>query len=349
MTTGPTSPARRATIDDVAAAAGVSRAAVSKVTRDAYGVSDDMRRRVAKAVKDLGYRPRVAAQAMRGSTSTIGVMIPLYRTPFFDDVLAGAVAELSTTPFQLIQAPADPQHIEGYRALEALYDRQVDGIIAIAPLVDPQWLEDLAQRIPVVELGRHDASRHYDTVVGDDAVGARLVMDHLLERGHRRIAHLTQADPVTAPLKTSPHRIRRLGYEAAMRRAGLADQVQVIAGQFQDRPAESAVRAAFEAGCRPSALFAGDDDAAVGALRAIADLGLTTADIAVCGYDNNHLSSHPLIQLSSVDQQGVRMGRCAAELLRERIAGRHEARHEILQPHLVVRASTLRAGPATAA
>ncbi len=319
----------------------MSRAAVSKVTRDAYGVSDDMRRRVAKAVKDLGYRPQVAAQAMRGSTSTIGVMIPIYRTSFFDDVLAGVVTELSTTPFQLIQAPADPRHIEGYRALEALYDRQVDGIIAISPLVEREWLEDLARRIPVVELGRHDPSRHYDTVVGDDAVGARLVMNHLLERGHRRIAHLTQADPVTAALDTSPHGIRRVEYEAAMRRAGLADQIQVIAGQFQDRPAEVAVRAALQTGRRPSALFAGNDDAAVGALWAIADLGLTTADIAVCGYDNNHLASHPLIQLSSVDQQGVRMGRCAAELLRERIAGRREPRHEVMTPHLVIRASTL--------
>ncbi len=348
LATYPTSPPRRATID-VAAAAGVSRAAVSKVTRHAYGVSDDMRRRVGEAVKDLGYRPRVAAQAMRGSTSTIGVMIPLYRTSFFDDVLTGVVAELSATPFQLIQAPVDPRHIEGYRALEALYDRQVDGIIAVSPLVEPQWLEDLAQRIPVVELGRHDASRHYDTVVGDDAVGARLVMDHLLERGHRRIAHLTQADPVTAALDTSPHGLRRVEYEAAMRRAGLGEHVQVIAEQLQDRPAEVAVRAALETGPRPTALFAGNDNAAVGALRAIAELGLTTADIAVCGYDDNQLSSHPLISLTSVDQQGVRMGRCAAELLRERIAGRREARHEVLEPHLVVRASTLRARPTTAA
>lgn len=322
----------------------MSRAAVSKVTRDAYGVSEDMRSRVAKAVRDLGYRPQVAAQAMRGSTSTIGVMIPLYRTSFFDDVLGGAVAELATTPFQLIHAPADPRHIEGYRALEALYDRQVDGIIAITPLVEPAWLEDLAQRVPLVELGRHDASRHYDTVVGDDAAGARLVMDHLLSQGHRRIVHLTQTDPLVTSPDTSPHGIRRAEYEAAMRRAGLADQIRVVAGHFQDRPAEVAVRAALETGPRPTALFAGNDDAAVGALRAIADLGLSTADIAVCGYDDNHLSSHPLIQLTSVDQQGVRMGRCAAELLLGRIGGRRDPRHEIMEPRLVVRASTLGTG-----
>ena len=339
-TMGSTPPLRRATINDVAAAAGVSRAAVSKVTRGAYGVSEDMRQRVMAAIADLGYRPAVAAQAMRGSTSTIGVMIPLYRTSFFEDVLAGVAQELAATPFQLIQAPADPQHIEGHRALEALYDRQVDGIIAISPLVEPAWLEDLAQRVPIVELGRHDTPTHYDTVVGDDALGARLVMDHLLERGHREIAHLTHEDPHYRHLGTTPHAVRRAVYESTMTDAGLTQQIDVIAGHFQEKPAEVAFRAALDAGHRPTALFAGNDDAAVGALRAIADLGWTTADIAVCGYDNNYLSSHPLIQLTSVDQQGVRMGGCAARLLLERIGGRREAHHEILTPHLVTRAST---------
>jgi LacI family transcriptional regulator len=216
--TGP----RQATIDDVARAAGVSRAAVSKVIRDAYGVSPAMRKRVNAAIAELGYRPRISARGMRGSTFTIGIEIPDFGNQFFSKVIAGATGELSAGPYQLIIAPADPGHAEGYRAIQALADRQVDGIFVVSPLVRPEWLEELASRVPLVMLGRHDDSRRYDTVVGDDAAGTRLVMDHLFGLGHRRIAHVTLPESNTDGQPGTTHSIRVATYRAAMAQAGLS-------------------------------------------------------------------------------------------------------------------------------
>ena len=167
---------RSVTIEDVAAAAGVSRAAVSKVIRDAYGVSPDMRSRVEAAIERLGYRPRVSARGMRGSTYTLGFEIPSIHNHFFPKIITGAMTALAETRYQLIIAPAGPDHDEGPQAIEVLADRQVDGIVAISSKVPPSWLENLARSIPLVMIGRHHASVHYDTLVGDDVLGAGLAV-----------------------------------------------------------------------------------------------------------------------------------------------------------------------------
>ena len=216
------------TIEDVARAAGVSRAAVSKVIRDAYGVSPAMRERVNTAIDSLGYRPRISARGMRGSTFTLGIEIPDFFNPFFQKVVAGATAALSGGPYQLVIAPADPAHADGSRAIQGLADRQVDGVVAVSPMVDPEWLEELATRLPLVMLGRHDKSRNYDTIVGDDAAGTRMAMEHLLSLGHRNIAHLTLYDEITQCHPGTPHGIRLATYQAVMEEAGLGKRIRVV-------------------------------------------------------------------------------------------------------------------------
>ncbi|MEV6302935.1 LacI family DNA-binding transcriptional regulator [Actinoplanes sp. NPDC051861] len=333
----------RATIDDVARAAGVSRAAVSKVLRDAYGVSDAMRERVNRAIAELDYRPRVAARAMRGSALTVGVVIPHFGSYFISDVLEGVAAHLRETPYQMILAPADDEYRAGYRAVEALYDRQVDGIVVIAPLERPDWLEAVARRIPLVQLGRHDQSQRYDTIVGDDAAGSRLVMAHLLERGHQRITHLTHLDRGVPRSTLTPQATRSSVYQQTMRQAGLSRHIRVIAARFEEEPARRAMGAALDRAEPPTAVFAGNDDAALGVLRALAERGLTTEDIAVTGYDDARLADHPGINLTSVNQNGHEMGRRSAALLVERIGGRRDAVHETHEPRLIVRGSSTRA------
>lgn len=329
----------QATIEDVAREAGVSRAAVSKVIRDAYGVSDSMRERVNAAIERLGYRPRVSARAMRGSTFTLGIEIPEFDNQFFSKILAGTTTALVESPYQLIIAPTDPSHLEGYRAIEALADRQVDGIIAISPLVDPEWLENLAARVPIVMIGRHDDSIAYDTVVGDDVAGARLVMQHLLGLGHERIAHLTRDELVTTRGSGTPHALRLETYSTAMLDAGFGSHIRIARC---DAGEEHAYRAALELLSepeRPTAVFAGNDQLAMGLLRATAELGVTE-DVSVVGYDDIAVAAHPLIGLTTVSQAGNRLGGLAVELLLERVAGRTAPSHAVVTPELVVRTTT---------
>jgi transcriptional regulator with XRE-family HTH domain len=182
--------ARPATIRDVAERAGVSRAAVSKVIRNAYGVSASMRREVEAAIAELDYRPRTAARAMRGASFTLGMEIPQIGNEFLSLVIEGAADALAGSEYQLIVAPIRVAS-QGDRTLRGLVDRQMDGIIAVSPRVSSEWLADLARSTPLVMVGRHDVSAHYDTVAGADEAGANEVMTHLIELGHRRIAFLT--------------------------------------------------------------------------------------------------------------------------------------------------------------
>lgn len=331
---------RGATIEDVAREAGVSRAAVSKVIRNAYGVSPGMRERVNAAIEVLDYRPSIAARAMRGVSFTLGIELPNIGNPFFSTIIAGATAALRHTQYQLIIAPADGvDGEEGMRALSALSDRQVDGIVAISPLVSPQWLERLATRVPVVMLGRHDQAVSYDTVTGDDVEGTRLVMEHLFQLGHQRIAHLTRSEDVTRPGSGTPHAIRLDTYISHMHDAGLDEQIRVVRTGSTEDAARLDTLAMLEDET-PSAIFAGNDELALGALRAIDEFGLSTADVSVVGYDDIDIASHPAISLSTVNQSGEEMGREAIRLLLERIGGRVDPTNLRVEPALKKRRSS---------
>ncbi len=336
-----TSPLNRTvTIEDVAHLAGVSRAAVSKVIRDAYGVSDEMRAKVEVAIAQLGYRPRVSARAMRGATYTLGIEIPTIRNPFFTQIIAGAASALVGSRYQLIIAAAGPDHDGGPQAIEALADRQVDGILAISPAVAPEWLEDLAQRTPLVMLGRHDNSRYYDTVVDDDLEGARLAVRHLNDLGHRDIVHLTIRPEAEINMTTAPHALRERGYELAMAELGLLNRARVVHVEPYGEDTRQKALALLSSAYRPTAIFAGHDDLALGVLQALSELGLSVADVSVVGYDDTDIAAHPLVSMTSVNQSGTLMGELVVRLLLERIAGRTEPAHEVIQPYLVARRTT---------
>ena len=323
---------RRPSISDVAQAAGVSRAAVSKVIRNAYGVSPAMRARVQSSIDELNYRPRVGARALRGSGFTIGFEAPHIGNNFFSQVLAGAADDLAVSQYQLIIAP-DLGYLSGSAVLEALVDRQVDGIIAIASSVDAEWLEDLGAQVPLVVLGRHEASTTYDSVTGNDVAGVDLVMDHLLGLGHRRIVHLT----LPPPSPRSPHAVRQEAFHTRMARAGCEPRT-VYAPTEPD--AYDLARALLQDDDSPTAIFAAHDTLALEVLRAAAD-DARLDDVSVVGYDDTEQSRHPLISLTTVDQFGVDAGRTASELLMERIRGeRTDARHVQIEPRLRCRRST---------
>ncbi|GIE82137.1 LacI family transcriptional regulator [Actinoplanes philippinensis] len=327
---------RGVTISDVAAAAGVSRAAVSKVIRNAYGVSPAMRRRVEAAIEELGYRPSVAARALRGSSYRLGLEIPYVSARFMSQIVEGANRAVAGTPYQLVLAPADGPE---YSTLESLADGLVDGIIAVSPRVDPPWLEELARRVPMVMLGRHDDPVAYDTVVGDDEAGAGAVMDHLLALGHRRIAHLTEPEAVTLATPVTPHVVRVAVYRSRMAAAGLAPIIEVARWEDGDSGVREATARLLSLPDPPTAIFAGHDDIALIVLAGVAAAG-RLGEVSVAGYDNTDMAQHPLIDLTSVDQQGAEMGARAATMLLERLQGRTERRQHVVATSLRVRGST---------
>lgn len=330
---------RATTILDVAHHAGVSRAAVSKVLRNAYGVSPAMKQRVEAAIAELDYHPSVAARTMRGASFTIGIEMPAVGNPFLSEVVDGAAEALETTGYQLIIAPTRVD-TRSPQALQALQDRQVDGIIAIAPLAQAEWLEQLAGRVSLVMLGRHDEDAPYDAVVCDDDMGTLLALEHLYDLGHRRIAHLTRSEEVTDLATRSPHAVRLRQYRKFMEDKGLSAQAQILRTNSRELEARSVVLDALKSGDCPTAIFAGNDELALGALHAVHELKLKSSDVSVVGFDDIDMASHPAISLTTIDQHGHAMGYEAAKMLLERIGGRSAPRKYVSQPVLKVRRSS---------
>ncbi len=330
---------RRVTIQDVAKDARVSISAVSKVLRDAYGVSPEMRAKVTEAIERLGYRPQAGARAMRGRSYAVGVMLAALSHPFQPEIVEGITDELEPGPYQEILITGGLAAPRQQRSIEALADRQVDGLVIITPEIGTDWLEQLGAELPAVVVARHGGAVHFDTVVDDDRGGARLMVDHLVGLGHRSIVHTSHpTGSLERPFVLS-HTARRDGYVAAMKRHGL--EPDVIETSYTEEGGFLAAVEALDRPSPPTAIFAGADIAAVGVLRAAEERGLRVPeDLTVTGYDNINASAIGRVALTTIDQSGHLTGQMSARLLLERLTGRTRPVHYVVAPRLVVRATS---------
>ena len=330
----------RVTIRTVAEDAGVSVAAVSKVLRDAYGVSDVLRGKVQSSMQKLGYRPHAAARGMRGQTYTLGVLLPDLRNPFFADIMAGINEALMRTQYQPLLGSGESATATEHAIIDAMIDRQMDGLILIAPRLPTDALEKIARTVPISVIGIHlpDAS-DFDTVNNDDRLGGELAVRHLNEGGYRNIAYLSLELPPPADGVTV--KLREEGYRRAMRELGLSRHIRVFEAPQTPRDVQVAARHLLQSRSRPEALFCWTDFIALEILSVARELGLSVpGDLAVVGYDNTTYCDLAQNALTSIDQSGQVLGLQAARLLTERIKGRSAAEHFVITPRLVSRASS---------
>jgi LacI family transcriptional regulator len=341
MPKGP-APARRVTIVDVARHAGVSVTAVSKVLRNAYGASPEMQTKVRAAIDELGYRPSAAARGMRGRTYTIGVMLPDLRNPFFADILDGINAQLHGTDYQVLIASSGNDEPSEAHVTDAMIDRNMDGVILIAPLTSRQRLERIARIVPTVVVGRHGNSAVYDTVADDDFTGAGLVVAHLAELGHRHIAHIEHLETDPVRLLEMPNAIRAGGYRHAMLAHDLGEHIDIASTTYNQQGGYLGAQQLLSRPRRPTAIFAGADIVAMGVLDALVEAGLSVpGDISVAGYDNTTFAAFRPISLTTVDQAGHQIGGNAARLLLDRITDTARPAAQVkLSPVLVARSTT---------
>ncbi len=331
----------RMTIRDVASDAGVSVAAVSKVLRDAYGVSDSLRAKVRASMEKLGYRPHAAARGMRGQTYTLGFIIPDLHNPFFADIMAGVNAALERTQYQTLLGVSDAAEPHEKALVENMIDRQMDGIMAIGPRLPIGEVREFAARIPTVLVAYHpEADDNFDTVNNDDQRGAELVVQHLVASGYKHIAYLSQQIK-GANLAAMVTTRREAGYRAAMKAAGLSKNIRVVSALQTSRDIQAVVRQMLETRSPPDAIFCWTDFIALEVLSVARDLGLRVPnDLAVVGYDNTWHCDLAQNALTSVDQSGQVLGLQAARLLIERIGGRDRPEHFVVTPRLVARESS---------
>ncbi|WP_431324144.1 LacI family DNA-binding transcriptional regulator [Rhizobium sp. YTU87027] len=330
-------PHERITIRHVAKDAGVSVAAVSKVLRNAYGVSDILRHKVERSIEKLNYRPSVAARGMRGRTYTIGVLVIELSNTFLAGVIESANTTLSESSYKsLIGLGRSASPIEA-SMIESMIDNRMDGVLIIAPRISGKVLERYARQIPIVVIAHHEPqAQTYDTVNSDDWKGACLALEAALRQGYRDIAMLSY-DLLDSPASVVAVQ-REMGYAQAMKQAGLQSRVLRLPPVAMDR--KVAINDFLTAQDRPRAVFVWSDLDAVPLINAARTSGVRVPeDLAIIGYDNSPFAAIPLVGLTSVDQNAAQLGRTAAETLMSRIDGREEVRHLLVEPHVEMRGS----------
>jgi LacI family transcriptional regulator len=329
----------RATIRTVAADAGVSVAAVSKVMRNAYGVSDALRLKVEASIEKLGYRPSVAARGMRGRTFTLGVLLVGIDNPFLPGIYQGIEKVTEPAGYKIMVGVGAARMRTEATLIEQMIDNRMDGLILVASQISGETLEHYARQIPIVVVGHHEpAATGYDTINNDDQKGARLAVQALIGRGYSDIAYLTQSDQADHFADVAPQ--REIGYRKAMAEAGLADRVRVISLPSYGLPRAAAIQEVLTAPDRPRAIVCWSDLDAIPLLGEAHRMGIRVPhELALIGYDNSPVASLSMVNLASIDQDGPRLGRLAAEALFSRFNGRRSAEHLSINPVLIIRSS----------
>jgi DNA-binding LacI/PurR family transcriptional regulator len=326
------------TIREVADAAGVSPATVSRVLNGYPHIREEVRQGVLEAVARLGYEPNRVAQRLRASRSRlVGIMVTDITNPFNNIVMAGMESVFFDHGFSVLMSntDADPQKELDY--LRLMENEGVAGLVIAPTSENVVRLEELAEAgLPIVVIDRRVNSPHVDVVLADNVAGARSAVEHLTQLGHKRIGH------IGGPMRLTSGRERYQGYCDALRSAGLRVHPEHV--RFGDHQFDSGYARALEllaVDPPPTALFIANNMMTLGALNAIHDRGKRIPhDVAVVGFDDVPWAVSLNPPLTAVAQPTREIGHQAARLLLERIdVPGLPARSVILETQLVVRES----------
>lgn len=333
----PSGTEQRATLSDIARLAEVSRSTVSLVLRESPLVAERTRARVLEAIAELGYVYNRGAASMRsGRSQTVGLVVAEITNPFYAELTAGIERVLEEAGLLTFLANTNDDAGRQSRFIQRMREQGADGIIlSPAEGTDRKAIEELLRsHVPVVQILRQVAGTETDYVGADYRLGTELATEHLIERGHRRIAF------IGADRQTSASAERLGGFSSALARHGLKPTHVMPCPSLRVEAAER-VMALLSGPHRPTALLCHNDVIAHGALSALYQLGLEPGrDVAVIGFDNVAESAISRPPLTTIAVGTRHIGEVAAHRLLQRIAHpTAPAERIILPPRLVIRAT----------
>jgi LacI family transcriptional regulator len=337
----PTSSKKRVRMRDVAVRCGVSISTVSLVLSGDARIPEDTARRVLQAVKAMEYRPSVLARSLaRRISRTIGVILPedafTRNKAFYYEALQGIHAHTQPAGFKMVVEAANRVFLARRYYLRLLKEQSADAMIYLAASLNDSFLGEMEKEpYPFILVGSYVENSDLICARSDDFAGARMAVDHLVELGHRAIAH------VAGTPENSRGRDREKGYRDAMKAAGI--QVQgnwVVQAHFDFAEAEQATANLLDAGV--TAIFAGSDVMAYGVMKALRDMGKRVPeDISVIGMDDLESSAWMNPPLTSVRYDIRAMAESATRYAIRRIQSPAPVKpdFDIPAPQLIVRGS----------
>jgi LacI family transcriptional regulator len=322
-------------MEDVARAAGVSVATVSKVVNRRYGVAQTTIDKVSVVIEELGYEASLGARSLRSHrTNVIGVLVAEFE-PFSTELLKGVSSAIGETGYELLAySGGRPGKAVGWenRSLSRLGGTLIDGAIIVTPTV-----VSATGQIPIVAIDPHTGPVGIPTVDADNVAGAIAATRHLLGLGHTRIALLGGREDLESA------RLREHGFRAAMAHAGVPVDARLVkVGGFRVETATAPAHELLSRPDRPTAVFAANDISAIRTIEVARELGLRVPeDLSVVGFDNVPESVLCSPSLTTVAQPLHDMGATALRMLVELLAGREPTHPRVRLPvRLVERDST---------
>ncbi len=331
-------------LKDIAEKLGVSIVTVSKALRDRPDVSAETRARILELVKQLNYRPNLAARSLvTGRSSLIGLVVPDLIHPYFAEIAKALAAALRKKNYFLLVSSSESDPTLEQNEIEHMLAHRLDCFVVASSQKSPVHLEKIGEAgVPLILLDRRFLHFPCNFVGVNDLKIGELATEHLIQLGRRRIAHIRgPALPVGDD--------RAQGYRNALKKHGLSvpDSYVIDSGDAADSDGETrgkkAMNAVLALKPRPDALFCFNDTVAMGAMERAFEEGVRIPhDIAVIGSGNHHYSSKLRVPLSTVDQRAAEIGKRAATMITALLGKKQPGRPRsiVLEPTLVVRQSS---------
>jgi LacI family transcriptional regulator/LacI family repressor for deo operon, udp, cdd, tsx, nupC, and nupG len=331
-------------IEDIARAAGVSHSTVSRALRDSTLISVEVRERIQKLAREMGYIPNAIAQSLQTQqTSTIGLVVTSIDDPFWGDVMKGVEEVARGTGFSVFLTASHNDPDQEMAILETLRRRRVDGILIAASRIASNNNKRLDSfHVPTVLINSQAESENtlLNWVSVDDFGGAQLAVEHLLQLGHHAISYLGSSN------RPRSNRQRLLGYKSTLESNNVPIRDEwVVISQGHEASHEGDVAAGqtslprlIDAGV--TAIFCYNDMIATGVLLACQKLGIAVpGELSVIGFDDIKMASYVTPPLTTIHQPKIEMGRLATQVLLD-LLGNRPGQNYLLPPMLIERAST---------
>lgn len=300
------------TLEMVASAAGVSPSTVSRILTGSARVKKEKRDAVEEAIQRLGYKPNVMARGLaKGRTFSIGVLTQDINSPYYGEALRGIEQALSGTGILPIFVSGHWRLQDEVERMELLLSRKVDGIVALTGRLTESQLKGFAEKLPIVVTGREITNTGLLSLRVDDFAGAMLATNHLIELGHRSIAH------IAGPSDHGDSIERLRGYKAALAEAGIEfDPDLVVNADFHEASGLLAVNQLLSTRIGFSAIFASNDQTAIGARLAFFQHNIRVPeDVSLVGFDDLPSAQYTIPPLTTIHQPVFELGQAAAETL----------------------------------
>lgn len=326
------------TIKEVAKAAGVSVATVSRVLNHDKNVSDKTRERVMKVVQQVGYTPNVLGRNLRKKTTDrVLVLIPSLSNQFLSGVIRGMEVQAKVRNLQVMISATHNDESAERSCLELLHNRSVDGMILLGSVLPPEELTQLAREYPLVMCSEWTEGADLPVVGIDNEQAGYDAVKSLLEGGRRRIAMISNREVYSARLRTK-------GYLRALQEAGIpfCPEYLVEHYEYTYRAGILACRKLLKLPQPPDAIFAVSDELAAGVCKELMEQGMLPGrEVDVFGFDNTTVSKVVTPSISTVSQPRKKLGETALDMLANRMEHPESLGETVILPHeLVLRDST---------